>query len=162
MAQDYDIRLAVPSEMDAILSFQRAAIAGVPEAFYTTAAREAWMRTPATGLADLIAEGRYYVAANEGILVAGGGWQPCASEPGAASIRGVFVHPHCKTCGIGARILRTAEAAAAAAGFARNLVPSALNATGFYEKLGYHVIGPDGFEIEGVRIDYCKMWKSVA
>jgi GNAT superfamily N-acetyltransferase len=162
MTQDYDIRQAVPSDMDAILAFQRAAIAAVPEAYYPRPAREAWMRKPALGMPELIVARRYYVAESKGILVAGGGWQPSDKESGAASVRGVFVHPLCKTRGLGRQIVRTVESAAAAAGYTRILVPSALNATGFYEKLGYHVIGPGGFDLEGVFVGTCNMWKSVA
>jgi GNAT superfamily N-acetyltransferase len=162
MTQDYDIRRAAPSDMDAILSFQRAAIAAVPEDFYPRAVRDAWMRMPASGLPDLIAAGRYYVAAKEGVLVAGAGWQPHDSEPDAAAIRGVFVHPRCKTRGVGRRIMRAVEDAAVTAGFIRILVPSAPNATGFYEKLGYHASGTAVFELDGLQVGICKMWKNVA
>jgi len=162
MTQEYDIRLATPSDLEAILSFQRAAIAEVSEAYYSRAAREAWMRTPAVGMLELIVASRYYVAESKRILVGGGGWQKSEKEPGTASVRGVFVHPLCKTRGLGKQIVQSVERAAAAAGYTRILVPSALNATGFYEKLGYHVIGPGGFDLDGVHVGTCNMWKSVA
>jgi GNAT superfamily N-acetyltransferase len=162
MTQDYDIRRAAPSDMEAILRFQRAAIAKVPERFYADEARAAWLRVPAAGLDGLIAQGRYYVAVNKEIPMAGAGWEPATALPGTAAIRGVFVHPDCKMRGIGTWIVSAVEDAAVTAGFTRILVPASLNATGFYEKLGYRPNGNGEIDLGGTRVSICKMWKDVA
>lgn len=158
----YDIRPAQPSDISMILGFQRAAIASVPSAFYAEPAKEAWLRTPVPGLNALIAIRRYFVAANDNGLVAGAGWEPYDAAPGAAALRGVFVHPDCKRGGLGRRMVLTAEDAATAGGYSRFFVPAALNATGFYERLGYRREGNAEIALNGSRLVYCRMWKGLA
>jgi GNAT superfamily N-acetyltransferase len=158
----YDIRPAQPSDINGILGFQRAAIAGVPKCFYADPAKEAWLRTPVHGLNDLLAGGRYFVATAAGALIAGAGWEPCDHAPGAAALRGVFVHPGHKGGGVGRRVVSVAEDAAATMGHTRFFVPASLNATGFYERLGYLKEGNAEITLNGSRLIYCRMWKHVA
>lgn len=159
----YDIRPAQPSDINRILGFQRAAISSVPSYFYAEPAKEAWLRTPVPGLNVLIAANRYFVAVNDNALVAGAGWEPYDTAPGAAALRGVFVHPDCKGGGLGRRMVFAVEAAAAAiGGHGRFFVPAALNATGFYERLGYRREGNTEIALNGSRLVYCRMWKDVA
>jgi putative acetyltransferase len=158
----YDIRPALPSDINRILGFQRAAINSVSPSFYAEPAKEAWLRTPVPGLNALIAANRYFVAANDNALVAGAGWEPYDVAPGAAALRGVFVHPDYGRGGLGRRMVFAAEEAAAAGGYARYFVPAALNATGFYERLGYHREGNTEITLNGSRLVYCRMWKDVA
>lgn len=158
----YDIRPAQPSDINRILGFQRAAITSVPACFYAEPAKEAWLRTPVPGLNALIAEHRYFVAANDNALVAGAGWEPRDAAPDVAALRGVFVHPDCKGAGLGRRVVLAAESAAAAAGYTRFFVPAALNAIGFYERLGYRPEGNTEIALNGSRLVYCRMWKDAA
>jgi putative acetyltransferase len=158
----YDIRAAQPSDINEILGFQRAAIDGVQESFYAKPAKEAWLRTPVPGLNALIAAHRYFVAANDNAVVAGAGWEPYEAVAGAVSLRGVFVHPDFAGSGLGRRVVLAAEDAAAAKGYKRFFVPAALNATGFYERMGYHREGNAEIALNGSRLVYCRMWKDAA
>jgi len=159
----YDIRPAEPSDINGILGFQRAAISSVPAAYYAGQAKAAWLHTPAHGLDDLVAAGRYFVASNDNhALVAGAGWQAYEAAPGAATLRGVFVHPDCKGAGLGRRMVLAVEDAAMRSGHTRLFVPSSLNAVGFYERLGYRKEGSAEITLHGARVVYCRMWKDVA
>jgi N-acetylglutamate synthase-like GNAT family acetyltransferase len=158
----YDIRPARPSDINGILGFQRAAIAAVPVKFYAGPAKAAWLKTPAQGLADLIAAQRYFVAVNDDVPVGGAGWEPYDAAPAAAALRGVFVHPDCGGAGLGKRLVLAAEDAATTSGFSLLFVPASLNATGFYERLGYRKERKAEIALHGTRVAYCRMWKDVA
>ena len=154
------IRLAAPQDGAAILSFQRAAISRTPDGIYGRPMKEAWWRTPAAGVDELLTGGRYFVAERDGRLIAGAGWSPCAGMPDLAVIRAVFVHPDHGTCGLGRRLVHTAEDAATTAGSTGIMVSAALTAIGFYEKLGYEAAELVSIEVEkGVWILCRKMWK---
>ncbi|WP_119459922.1 GNAT family N-acetyltransferase [Rhodospirillaceae bacterium SYSU D60014] len=160
MTQPCLIRPAAPRDGAAILSFQRAAISRIPDDIYAQPTKEAWWRTPAVGFDEILAGGRYFVAESDGRPVAGAGWSPCTGLPDAAMIRAVFVHPDHGACGLGRRLVHSAEDAAVTAGFSDILVSAALTSIGFYEKLGYEAAKTVSIEVEkGVWIGCRKMWK---
>ncbi|GIX09688.1 GNAT family N-acetyltransferase [Elioraea sp.] len=156
------IREARPDHMPAILAFQQAAIAAVDPRVYTDAERRAWARTPAVGMARIVADGRYLVADAGGRLAGGAGWDTLPDPPDAAVVRAVFVDPAWHGRGVGATLVRAVEAAIAAAGRRRILVPAALNAVGFYERLGYAANEIGIVDLDGVDLRYRRMWKSAA
>jgi GNAT superfamily N-acetyltransferase len=110
------IREARPDHMPAILAFQQAAIAAVDPRVYTDAERRAWARTPAVGMARIVADGRYLVADAGGRLAGGAGWDTLPDPPDAAVVRAVFVDPAWHGRGVGATLVRAVEATIAAAG----------------------------------------------
>jgi GNAT superfamily N-acetyltransferase len=156
------IRHARLADMPAILAFQQAAIAAVDPRAYTDAERRAWARTPAVGMEQLITNGRYLVADAGGRLGGGAGWDTLPDPPDAAVVRAVFVAPGWHGRGLGAKLVRAVEAAIAAAGCRRILVPAALNAVGFYERLGYIGNEVASIRVDGTDVRIRRMWKSAA
>lgn len=162
MNDNLPIRPARHDDLPGIAAFQQAAIAAVDPRAYTDAERRAWARTPALGMEELVAGGRYLVADAGGRLAGGAGWAPLEEPGGAAVVRAVFVHPAWHGRGLGARLVRAVEAAIAGAGRSRILVPAALNAVGFYQHLGYAPHGMAVIDLDGVDLRYRRMWKSAA
>ncbi|WP_439579851.1 GNAT family N-acetyltransferase [Elioraea sp.] len=156
------IRLAGRPDLPAILAFQQAAIAAVDPRSYSEAERGAWWRTPAVGMPALVETGRYLVAERHGRLIGGAGWEPLDTPPEAAVVRAVFVHPDCHGRGLGAQLVRAVEAAIAATGRRRILVPAALNAVSFYQGLGYVPNEIGIVDLDGVDLRYQRMWKYAA
>lgn len=156
------IRPALPADLPGILAFQRAAIAAVDPRAYSAEERGAWARTPATGMQDLVAAGRYLVAEARDRLVGGAGWEPLDEPAQAAAVRAVFVHPQFHGRGLGAQLVRAVETAIAAAGRRRILVPAALNAVGFYQRLGYVANEMAVAALDGADLRHRRMWKTAA
>lgn len=161
MRATVQLRLANASDRDEILAFQRAAIAAIPAGAYAADVAEAWSQTPVSGLEDLLAKGRYFVAVDVGQLVGGAGWSPL-EDGETALIRGVFVHPEHAARSLGSRLVDAAEDAAVTAGYTKIVVPAALSAVGFYEHLGYAKKELDSFALGGLRLEYAKMEKLAA
>jgi GNAT superfamily N-acetyltransferase len=156
----YCIRRAAPSDREAILGFQRAAIAHLPAESYPLALLQAWWRNPDERLDAMIAEGRYFVAAYRGRLVGGAGWSISDGRQPTAVVRAVFVDPAHHARGLGSRLMQGVEQAAAAAGYETILVPAPLAVTRFYERLGYVGEGVDGLQpAPGVSLSCRRMWK---
>jgi GNAT superfamily N-acetyltransferase len=123
----------------------------------------------------LLDDGTYSVAEADGRLVGCGGWsfRPAlygASEEErqldpareAARIRAIFVHPDWTGRGIARRLVATAEAAAARAGFRRFELLSTLNAEPVYVALGYRALGQVRLELSnGVAFAAIRMVKDL-
>ncbi|MBX6323125.1 MAG: GNAT family N-acetyltransferase [Rhodospirillaceae bacterium] len=119
---------------------------------------EALWHTPAQEPDSLIADGHYFIAEEDGRLVAGAGWEPHARIADTAVVRSVFVDP--AHSALGAEAVRAAEDTAVSAGYDHLLVPAAPRATGFYRRLGYMSADADDMVLEaGVRVGYRRMWK---
>jgi putative acetyltransferase len=161
MRETVRLRRADAADQDEILAFQRAAIAAIPAGAYAADVSEAWSHTPVSGLEDLLAKGRYFVAVDGSRPVGGAGWAP-VEDGETAQIRGVFVHPDHAARGLGSRLVDAAEDAAVTAGYTKIVVPAALSAVGFYEQLGYAKKELDWFPLGGLRLDYAKMEKLAA
>jgi GNAT superfamily N-acetyltransferase len=157
------ISLAKPWQIGEIVALQRAAIAALPDAPYDARQLSAWMAKPAGGMEEIIAAGRYYVAHSGWRLLAAAGWEP-AADGKTASLRAVFVAPEARGTGLGRRITAVAEDAAITAGHGRILVPAALNAVGFYQRLGFER-GEQGLcfvQDDGTELPYELMSKCLA
>jgi GNAT superfamily N-acetyltransferase len=155
------IRPALPTDLPGILAFQQAAIATVDARIYSAEERSAWARTPAAGMEQLLASDRSFVADAKGRLVGGAGWEPL-DEPAQAAVRAVFVHPAFHGRGLGVRLLGAVEAAIAAAGRRRILVPAALHAVGFCQRFGDVANELAVAALDGVDLRYRPMWKTAA
>lgn len=78
-------------------------------------------------------------AHHEDILIATGEWARASGPQVIAQIRGVFVSPFFTGCGIGSRIVGELEARIGVAGFKEVGLRSTVNATPFFESLGYRI-----------------------
>jgi GNAT superfamily N-acetyltransferase len=156
------IRPALATDLPGIITFQQAAIAAIDPRTYTAEERGAWARLPAAGMQDLVASGRYLVAEIGARLAGGAGWEPLDEPDQAAAVRAVFVHPAFHGRGLGARLVGAVEALIAAAGRRRILVPAALNAVGFYQRLGYVANEMAVAALDGADLRYRRMWKTAA
>jgi len=127
---------------------------------------------------QLIKDGTYFVAVEEGAIVGAGGWsrrkalyggdqgkktedplRDPATEP--AMIRAFFVHPDRARRGIGRRLLELSEQGAARAGFTRLEIIATLPGELLYISLGYDTV--ERFDIalaNGVSLPVVRMRKS--
>ena len=153
------LRVAGKDDVVAIRELIQASVRGLQVADYSLAQREGALSTVFTVDSQLIADGTYFVAIDEGGAMAGcGGWSfrktlyggdhqmeetaPERLDPrtDAAKIRAIFVHPDFARMGLGSLILTTAEEAAKAAGFSRFEMGSTLTGVALYERKGYQEI----------------------
>jgi GNAT superfamily N-acetyltransferase len=147
------IRLATPDDIPAL----EALIADSVLTLQTEYTRE--QRLAALGSVfgvdrQLIADGTYFAALADTIIVGCGGWSrrktPFGSDHSpakddslldpavdAARIRAFFIHPAWARRGIGSRILHACETAAAAAGFTRAELTSTLSGVPLYTARGF-------------------------
>jgi len=153
-------RTAGPTDLRGIITIQRAAIA-TTAGHYTPEEIAAWRAGPTDDLRALVSAGRYRVADQDGVLVGGAGWEEGADGL-SATIRAVFVHPAAHGRGVGASLMGAIEAELARRGIGRLIVPAALNAVGFHERLGYVPVERQVAEFSGVRLPCQRMLKAAA
>lgn len=155
------LRSATLPDVPALGLIKRAAIDAIGEGPYSASELSAWRDGPACDLIALVGAGRYLVAERGGVLLGGAGWEE-EGPRGSATIRAVFVHPLAHGQGVGGRLIRAIEAALAARGIGVLAVPAALNAIGFYRRLGYRSVERREAELGGVRLPYERMLKVAA
>jgi N-acetylglutamate synthase-like GNAT family acetyltransferase len=156
------LRRALADDRQAILAVPHAALARLPMVA-TTVDGVGWWRAPAETLAALIAAGRYYVAVQDGRVVAGAGWEPHRDIADTAVLRSVILDLAHRGRAVGLSLMQMAEDDAVAAGFQHILVSAAPAATAFYRRLGY--VGADADDLvldAGLRVAYQRMWKRAA
>lgn len=131
------IRPARQDDLDAIADLQTSSIMAFGVETYGEAACRAWARIGVQGRHTLLASGTFFVAEQDGAVVGVAGWTADSREPDCAWPRYVFVAPAHARTGIGRNLMTTIERSVTAAGRARLMLWSSLNAVSFYEKLGY-------------------------
>jgi GNAT superfamily N-acetyltransferase len=149
------IRLARPDEAERIEMLQRRSFRWLSARHYTPLEIASALEFMGTFDPRLIEDGSYYVAETGARLVGCGGWSFRPSFYGAgeherrldptveaARVRALYVHPDWIGRGIARRLVATAEAAAARAGFRRAKLLSTLNAEPVYVALGYQALRP--------------------
>jgi GNAT superfamily N-acetyltransferase len=126
---------------------------------------------------QLILDGTYFVAEDDGEIVGAGGWSKRATmyggdqlksgdpdpllSPGSdpARVRAFYVHPEAARKGIARRILTACEAALKQEGFTRIELVATLPGEPLYSALGYDIINPvemtmpDGQSISGFLME---------
>lgn len=126
---------------------------------------------------QLIQDGTYFVAENEGQIVGAGGWSKRKTLFGgdqakldhfdellnpakdAARIRAFYVHPRWSRRGLGRRIVRACEEAAHQAGFMKLELIATLPGEPLYSALGYTIVEPfaiplpEGHSLPAFRMD---------
>lgn len=73
-------------------------------------------------------------------MVGTAAWTAADDTGGSARIQSVFVRPPFARLGVGRRLVTHVEALARAAGFSAFSVRATVNAVGFFERIGYHVV----------------------
>ncbi|WP_353062887.1 GNAT family N-acetyltransferase [Tunturibacter psychrotolerans] len=155
----FHLRVAGEDDVAAIRELIQASVRGLQAADYSSEQREGALATVFTVDSQLISDGTYFVAMEEGGVMAGcGGWsfrktlyggdhqvEKIESErldprSDAAKIRAIFVHPDFARMGLGSLILATAEEAAKAEGFTRFEMGSTLTGVTLYGQKGYREV----------------------
>lgn len=151
------IRVATPEDLDEIARVMRAATASLSAGFYDDAEIASAMRFIAVPDRQLVDDGTYFVAEEEGRVAACGGWSARAKlftgtaeqsvaegwlDPAtdAARIRAMFVDPAHARRGFGRLILQASEDAACAAGFVMCELMATLPGVPLYVACGYEEV----------------------
>ncbi|MEO8125911.1 MAG: GNAT family N-acetyltransferase [Bryobacteraceae bacterium] len=151
---DVIIRAAALHDIPALELLIPESVRGLQKQHYSSAQMDGALGTVFGVDRKLIEDGTYLVAEVAPLLVGCGGWSKrktlfgSAAVPGrddalldpsrdAARIRAFFVHPDWARQGIGARILRACEEAAAAQGFLRFELGATLSGEPLYRVHGY-------------------------
>jgi GNAT superfamily N-acetyltransferase len=151
------IRPAVAADIPVLTEVIAASVRIVQAQDYTESERESALASVYGVDTQLIADGTYFAAEVDNIIVACGGWSKrktlfgadhCAGredsllDPAtdAAKIRAFFVHPAWVRKGIGTRVLEACESAAIAAGFRRFEMGATLTGVALYQVRGYRAV----------------------
>jgi GNAT superfamily N-acetyltransferase len=171
------LRKAVAADIPALGMLIAASVRGLQAQDYTPEQIEAALRTVFTVDSQLIDDGTYFVAEQDGEMIGCGGWSQrktlCGGdhhavrenaflnrENDAAKIRAIFVHPQWARRGIGSVLLQAAEEAAIAAGFRRLEMGATLTGVPVYLRRGYREIETMTVPLEnGVTLPVVRMEK---
>jgi GNAT superfamily N-acetyltransferase len=176
MGDQPTLRLARPSEADAIDGLMKASTADLFPAYYDEAQTAASVRYIASVDRTLIADGTYFVLEADGELVACGGWSrrdklytgsgdaagdarllDPTTEP--ARVRAMFVRPDWTRRGLGTRILDACAATARGEGFRMLALVATLPGVPLYRRFGFvaaaetSVRMPDGTSIAALAME---------
>jgi len=167
-APDITLRRARRDDIPAIDAMHALSVQALGAADYGPAEIELFLWRLGTYDPSLIDDGTYFVLEHEGCVVGSGGWserlphaqvaaasqpeqapgaggrkgEPFSLSPHSAKIRSIFVHPGYARLGLGSRLVRHAEAEAAAAGHCLLELWSSLTGVPLYRKLGYQDLAP--------------------
>ena len=174
----YSLRKANTADIPAIEKLIDASVRGLQAEDYSPEQIGAALRAVFTVDTQLIEDGTYFVAEQQGEMIGCGGWSQrktlCGGDhhavrnnvlmdpsQDAAKIRAIFVHPRWARCGIGSILLKAAEDAAIAAGFRRLEMGATLTGVPVYLRRGYRKIETMTVPLdEGVTLPVVRMEKS--
>lgn len=151
---DVRIRVATESDLPALRELIERSCRELQANDYTPAQLDGALGHALGVDTQLIRDRTYFVAEQNGVLVASGGWsyrktlfgsdggpdrvpQPLDPKLDAAKIRAIFVHPEYARRGLGSLVLKHCEDTAAAAGFTRLEMGSTLTGVALYRLRGY-------------------------
>ncbi|MHB1938417.1 MAG: GNAT family N-acetyltransferase [Acidobacteriaceae bacterium] len=175
----FALRKANAADVPALKKLIDASVRGLQAADYTPVQIEAALRTVFTVDTQLIQDGTYFVAEQDGEMVGCGGWSRRKTLCGgdrhavrenamldplrdAAKIRAIFVHPRWARRGIGGLLLHAAEDAAIAAGFMRLEMGATLTGVPVYLRRGYRAVEEMTVPLdEGVSLQVVRMVKTL-
>jgi len=163
LAAAIELRQATRADIPAIDAMHFLSVQALGADDYGPAEIEAILGEFGTYDPGLIDDGTYYVLIHAGHVVGSGGWslrlphgglpQTGADvgdavedrhymlSPSSGKIRAIFVHPNYARLGLGARLVRHAEAEAAARGHQLFELWATLTGVPLYERLGYQDLG---------------------
>ncbi|HYO79696.1 MAG TPA: GNAT family N-acetyltransferase [Thermoanaerobaculia bacterium] len=169
------IRKAVASDLPEIARVMRASLASLGASYYDEQQLASALRYISVPDRQLVDDGTYFVAEEEGRVVACGGWSarkklfsgPSSEDAAegwldptedAARVRAMFVDPAYARRGLGRQILEASEAVAARAGFTRFELMATLPGVPLYEVCGYDPVEEVTVELpDGVRLGCVRM-----
>jgi GNAT superfamily N-acetyltransferase len=167
--------VARPDDVPGLQALIRSSVRGLSNGYYTPRQVESALMYVFGVDSQLIADGSYFVAESDNLLVGCGGWSKRNTLYGgdhtkgtedpllypasdAARIRAFFVHPNWARLGIGRQLMQTCEMAARVAGFRRAELGATLPGEPLYAAMGYAVVErfqlhfPDGEEFPLVKM----------
>ncbi|HEX3188109.1 MAG TPA: GNAT family N-acetyltransferase [Pyrinomonadaceae bacterium] len=176
---NYEVRKATLADREAIARLIAESARGLSREHYDDAQIEAALASIFGVDTDLIDDGTYYVAEQDGTLIGCGGWSrrkklyggdhfpihdagmlDPANEP--ARIRSFFVHPDHARKGVARVMLSLCESEAKAHGFAALELMATLPGIKFYEANGYSPTGDFDLDLaDGVKIQFVPMRKEL-
>ncbi len=174
----YSLRKAKTADIPAIEKLIDASVRGLQAEDYSPEQIDAALRTVFTVDTQLIKDGTYFVAEQQGEMIGCGGWSQrktlCGGDhhavrdnvlmdpsQDAAKIRAIFIAPQWARRGIGSILLKEAEDAAVAAGFRRLEMGATLTGVPVYLRRGYRKIETMTVPLEkGVTLPVVRMEKS--
>jgi len=176
---DFTLRPATLDDRAAIEQLIVESARGLSRADYSDAQIEAAIAAVFGVDTDLIHDGTYFVAEQDGALIGCGGWSKRktlfggdqftgreaglldpAHEP--AKIRAFFVHPGWARKGVGRALLQRCEAEAQANGFRAVELMATLPGVKLYQACGYAGDRQVVYEAGGVQIPFLPMRKDLA
>jgi GNAT superfamily N-acetyltransferase len=163
LAAAIELRPATRADVPAIDAMHFLSVQALGAEDYSPAQIEAFIGHLGTYDKRLIDEGTYFVLLHGGHVVGSGGWsrhlphaegeqagemqQAASLAPNSAKVRSIFVHPKYARLGLGSRLVRHAEAEAAAAGFRLVELWATLTGVPLYRKLGYQEVSRFGIPV---------------
>jgi N-acetylglutamate synthase-like GNAT family acetyltransferase len=169
------LRRATAADLPAIRRLIPLSVRGLSGEWYSPQQVESAIRYVFGPDTQLVADGTYWVAEDEGELVGCGGWSRRQTLYGgdqmkesadplldpardAARIRAFFVHPAWARRGIGSRIMDACVAGAREAGFQRLELMSTLPGVPLYRRHGFAEVEPTETTLpDGVAISFVRM-----
>lgn len=176
---DYVVRKATLADREAIAELIAASTRQLSRDHYGDAQIEGALASVFGVDSDLIHDGTYFVADQDGTLIGCGGWSqrkrlyggdqfanrtPEYLDPAVdpAKIRAFFVHPEHARKGVARAILNNCEREASEHGFRALELLSTLPGIEFYEACGYSRNGNFDLELDdGVKLPFVPMRKSL-
>ena len=176
-SREWSLRLARESDAPALAALIPLSVRALQAPYYSAAQMEAALG-PVFGVdRQLIRDGTYFVAEQNGLLIGCGGWSKRCSLYGgdesraeadneldpakdAARIRAFFVHPGWARLGIGRGLMAACERAVQEAGFRRVDIVATLAGEPLYASCGCQVV--ERYEIAmtgGLRLPVVRMTK---
>jgi ribosomal protein S18 acetylase RimI-like enzyme len=172
MSRTIEIRAAQAADIPAIRAMQERSMRVLGGKHYAPDSIAAFVEQFGTMDFAVVGEGHFLVATDQhGGLLGSGGWSRLAPGyqrgSGAASpprdiatVRGVFVDPAAARNGIGAAIMRHAEADAAKHGISMLRLTATLSGVDLYQALGYRETARRAIELrDGLRFGCVDMEK---
>jgi N-acetylglutamate synthase-like GNAT family acetyltransferase len=172
------LRKANIADIPALEKLIDASVRGLQARDYTAEQIDAALRTVFTVDSQLIEDGTYFVAEQDGEMIGCGGWSQrktlCGGDhhslrenalldplQDAAKIRAIFVHPQWARQGVGSFLLKAAEEAAMAAAFRRLEMGATLTGVPVYLRRGYREVETMMVPLEdGVTLPVVRMEKA--
>jgi GNAT superfamily N-acetyltransferase len=176
---NYEVRKATLADRGAIAQLIAASARGLSREHYADEQIEAAIASIFGVDTDLIDDGTYFVAEQDGALIGCGGWSRRKKLYGGdhfpkhdagmldpavdpARIRSFFVHPEHARKGVARTMLSVCETEAKVHGFGALELMATLPGIKFYEANGYSATGDFDLELaNGVKIEFVPMRKEL-
>jgi GNAT superfamily N-acetyltransferase len=173
---DYKIRKAILDDREAIQQLIANSARGLSRVDYSEQQIEVLIESVFGVDTDLILDGTYFVAEQDGKLVGCGGWSKRRNIFGGdryshrdsslvdpelepAKIRAFFVHSEFARQGIARALLSACEAEAIREGFRALELMSTLPGVGLYRACGFEGDGRKEYDVSGIKVDFVPMKK---